>query len=62
LASAFRTTASISGLISGVQLTGRQRSLAYVLVGDAYRGIPNERRSANEQLIKQAARGVQVAA
>ena len=45
----------------GVQLARWYRSLTYVLVGNADRRVPNERRPANKQLIQQTAGGVQVA-
>jgi hypothetical protein len=46
----------------GVHPRGRDRVLSYMLVGDRHRRVAGERRPAGEQLVEQAAGGVQVAA
>ena len=45
-----------------VELAGRHRRLAYVLVGHTHRGVADERRPADQQLVQQATRRVEVAA
>ena len=62
LGQAFITIASISGGSSVSWSDGGMRRLAHVLVGHRDRAVADERRPAGEQLVEQAAGGVDVGA